>query len=215
MAGKQAKTITPGQMDVLMQHVRGRKDSFRSRVIILLSLRAGLRAAESNPHAPSWTRCVAAGFRKTRSNFVRPISLAIQAPRTNTSGNLNGMLLSKMTDSDPPLSEPQVLARWPLLSRDRLRAARTAFQISWVRGKRGSAWYRATAVEQFIAKELERPCRDHAHAPSLNSEDNGSPENLAVPDIIASGMTPEMVEHIAQASAQRILRKQKDGSLKL
>jgi len=46
MAGRQAKTITPVQMDTLMQHVRGRKDSSRSRVIILLSLRAGLRAAE-------------------------------------------------------------------------------------------------------------------------------------------------------------------------
>jgi len=46
MAGRQAKTITPVQMDVLMQHIRGQKDAARSRVIILLSLRAGLRAAE-------------------------------------------------------------------------------------------------------------------------------------------------------------------------
>ena len=46
MAGRQAKTITPVQMDALMQHVRGRKDAARCRVIILLSLRAGLRAAE-------------------------------------------------------------------------------------------------------------------------------------------------------------------------
>jgi integrase len=46
MAGRQAKTITPVQMDALMQHIRGRKDAARSRVIILLSLRAGLRAAE-------------------------------------------------------------------------------------------------------------------------------------------------------------------------
>ena len=46
MAGRQAKTITPVQMDALMQHIRGRKDAARCRVIILLSLRAGLRAAE-------------------------------------------------------------------------------------------------------------------------------------------------------------------------
>src|SRR5579863_568114 len=46
MAGRQAKVITPVQMDALMQHIRGRKDAARSRVIILLSLRAGLRAAE-------------------------------------------------------------------------------------------------------------------------------------------------------------------------
>jgi len=46
MAGRQAKTITPVQMDTLMQHIRGRRDAARCRVIILLSLRAGLRAAE-------------------------------------------------------------------------------------------------------------------------------------------------------------------------
>jgi len=46
MAGRQAKTITPVQMDTLMQHVRGQKDSARSRVIVLLSFRAGLRSAE-------------------------------------------------------------------------------------------------------------------------------------------------------------------------
>jgi integrase len=46
MAGRQAKTITPVQMDALMQHIRGQRDAARSRVIILLSLRAGLRAAE-------------------------------------------------------------------------------------------------------------------------------------------------------------------------
>ena len=46
MAGRQAKTITPVQIDALMQHIRGRRDAARSRVIILLSLRAGLRAAE-------------------------------------------------------------------------------------------------------------------------------------------------------------------------
>jgi integrase/recombinase XerD len=46
MAGRQAKVISPVQLDVLLAHVRGRKDYLRSRVIILLSARAGLRAAE-------------------------------------------------------------------------------------------------------------------------------------------------------------------------
>jgi integrase len=46
MAGRQAKTITPVQLDALMQHIRGQRDAARSRVIILFSLRAGLRAAE-------------------------------------------------------------------------------------------------------------------------------------------------------------------------
>ena len=46
MAGRQAKVISPAQLESMLEHVRGRRDGFRSRVIILLSLRAGLRAAE-------------------------------------------------------------------------------------------------------------------------------------------------------------------------
>jgi len=46
MAGRQARTISSAQLDVLLAHVRGRKDYLRSRVIVLLSARAGLRAAE-------------------------------------------------------------------------------------------------------------------------------------------------------------------------
>ena len=46
MAGRQARVITPAQLDALMQHVRGLRNSARGRVIILLSHRAGLRAAE-------------------------------------------------------------------------------------------------------------------------------------------------------------------------
>lgn len=46
MPGRQAKVLAPVQLEALLQHVRGRKDAYRSRVIILLSFRAGLRAAE-------------------------------------------------------------------------------------------------------------------------------------------------------------------------
>ena len=46
MAGRQARTLTPAQLDLLLQHIRGRRDAARCRVIILLSHRAGLRAAE-------------------------------------------------------------------------------------------------------------------------------------------------------------------------
>jgi integrase len=46
MAGRQAKVIAPAQLDLLMQQIRGRRDEARSKVIILLSVRAGLRAAE-------------------------------------------------------------------------------------------------------------------------------------------------------------------------
>jgi len=46
MAGRQAKTLTPAQLDALLEQIRGRRDGLRSKVIILLSVRAGLRAAE-------------------------------------------------------------------------------------------------------------------------------------------------------------------------
>jgi integrase len=46
MAGRQAKIIRPAQMCVLLRHVRRYSDPVRSRVIVLLSLKAGLRAAE-------------------------------------------------------------------------------------------------------------------------------------------------------------------------
>ena len=46
MPGRQARIIAPVQVDALLQHIRGRKDVLRCRVIILLSLRAGLRAGE-------------------------------------------------------------------------------------------------------------------------------------------------------------------------
>ena len=46
MPGRQARIIRATQLDALLQHVRGRKDVLRCRVIILLSLRAGLRAGE-------------------------------------------------------------------------------------------------------------------------------------------------------------------------
>jgi integrase/recombinase XerD len=46
MAGRQAKVIRPAQICALLRHVRRYSDPVRSRVIVLLSLKAGLRAAE-------------------------------------------------------------------------------------------------------------------------------------------------------------------------
>jgi integrase/recombinase XerC len=46
VAGKQAKTLSALQIQELFDHVRGRKDHLRSRVIVALSFYAGLRACE-------------------------------------------------------------------------------------------------------------------------------------------------------------------------
>lgn len=126
--------------------------------------------------------------------------------RTSTSYSSN------CSFSDHLIAEADVLARWPALSKSGLRAARHAGRIAWIRGKRGSAWYRASAIEEFIRRELEQPCREQGPDRYSNSVANGLPKNPDVPASIVSGMTPEMEELVAQASAQRILRRPK-GSL--
>lgn len=44
--GKQAKTLTKAQTDTLLLHVSGGRNAVRNRLIVLLSVRAGLRAKE-------------------------------------------------------------------------------------------------------------------------------------------------------------------------
>ena len=46
MAGRQAKVLAPAQLDMVLDHVKGRRDALRCRVIVLLSFRAALRACE-------------------------------------------------------------------------------------------------------------------------------------------------------------------------
>jgi integrase len=44
--GKQAKTLTKAQIDTLLLHVSNGRNGIRNRLIVLLSVRAGLRAKE-------------------------------------------------------------------------------------------------------------------------------------------------------------------------
>ena len=46
MAGKQAKLLTDDQQILLLTHVSSKRQPHRDRVLILLSFKAGLRAAE-------------------------------------------------------------------------------------------------------------------------------------------------------------------------
>ena len=46
MAGRQAKLIAPAALQRVLRHVRSHADPIRSRAIVLLSVKAGLRAAE-------------------------------------------------------------------------------------------------------------------------------------------------------------------------
>jgi len=95
------------------------------------------------------------------------------------------------------ISENDVLARWPALSKSALLAARKSGRIGWVRGKRGSAWYREEAIEAFITKELEQPCHDQEHDRFSNLADNGSPRTPVRPSYTASGLSQALEEHVA------------------
>jgi len=46
MAGKQAKLLNDAMVRTMLRHVRGNRNALRDKVIILLSVKAGLRAAE-------------------------------------------------------------------------------------------------------------------------------------------------------------------------
>jgi hypothetical protein len=137
------------------------------------------------------------------------------AGQKGTGTTPSGELSSSRSDIVASLvSEAAVLTEWPVLSKATLTRARKSGRIAWIRGKRGSAWYRPSAIEEFIKKELEQPCRAHAPDHSLNSKGNGLLKNPASPDSIDSGVTPALAERVAQASAHRILKPQKAVSQK-
>ena len=46
MAGKQAKLLNDAMVRTMLRHVKGNRHALRDKVIILLSVKAGLRAAE-------------------------------------------------------------------------------------------------------------------------------------------------------------------------
>jgi integrase len=56
--GKQAKVLNSKQIDALIHHVGKRRNGLRNQVIVLLSVRAGLRAKEIA--ALKWTMIVGA-----------------------------------------------------------------------------------------------------------------------------------------------------------
>lgn len=107
------------------------------------------------------------------------------------------------------LSEADVLALWPCLSRDSLLAARKARRIAWVRGKRRAPWYRPAAVRAFIDSLEQCPVPDETRCSSLAG--NGSPASREEPASTASGLTEELIDLAARASAQTILNAPRSG----
>jgi len=109
--------------------------------------------------------------------------------------------------SDDLISEIAVLARWPALSKSRLRIARHTGLIAWVKGKRGSAWYRPSSVEDFIKRKLEHPCLENAPDHYSSSATTGSPTKKEQKSSTTSGLSPELEELVAQVSVQKIFKK--------
>ena len=107
---------------------------------------------------------------------------------------------------DDPIPEAQVLARWPVLSAAGLRRARLEGKIGWVRGKRGSAWFRPTAVQAYIHDFLENEpsCHVSERPHSLNSAASGSRAAQIRPASTDIGLSPEAIEQAALAFARKI-----------
>lgn len=109
--------------------------------------------------------------------------------------------MSDGLDKAELLPEKEILRRWPLLSLNHLRAARASGTIAWVRGKRGTAWYRPEAVTEYIRKYLEEPCREQP------LEAHGLPPSNKGKDTMTASVPPELLERVAARSAARIMKK--------
>lgn len=109
------------------------------------------------------------------------------------------------------LTEAEVLEIWGFLSAAMLRTARDTGQIAWIRGKWGSRLYRPEAVEAYIMR-LECPVREQT--PYLRLPANGSHATQEVQTSTDSGLSLELVERAAQASALRISKKPREDSPK-
>lgn len=108
-----------------------------------------------------------------------------------------------MEEDDPFLPEKAVVERYPVLSVYALKRARKAGIIAWRSGPWKSAWYRASAVEEFL-KRTEQPCLEQGPDRSLNSKGSGLPKTQARQSYTDSGLSQELAEHAAHRSAQRI-----------
>lgn len=106
-------------------------------------------------------------------------------------------------DADPFLPEKEVIERYPVLSAYALKKARKAEIIAWRLGPWKSAWYRASAIEDFL-RRTEQPCLAPEQDPSLNSPANGSPKTQRRPSFTDSGLSQELVEHAARHFARQI-----------
>jgi hypothetical protein len=107
-------------------------------------------------------------------------------------------------EADELISENEVLRLRQSLAKAHLRDARKLGIIRWTKGKRGSAWYRLTDVDAFIQNYREFQCRNLASVRSLSWETNGSQTIPTAECSTVSGLSPELVEHVAQASARLI-----------
>lgn len=108
--GKQAKVLNSKQIDALLHHVGGLRHGLRNRVIVLLSVRAGLRAKEVA--CIKWNMIVGADGRvgeyihltddasKGRSGRVIPVNKQLKATLVELHGRDRGEWVIRTERSD-------------------------------------------------------------------------------------------------------------------
>jgi hypothetical protein len=108
-----------------------------------------------------------------------------------------------MDEADPFLSEKDVVERYPVLSPYALKKARKAGIIAFRHGRWKSAWYRASAIEDFL-KRTEQPCLEPGQDLSLSSRANGSRTEPARPSYADTGLSQELAERVGRHLARQI-----------
>ena len=91
--------------------------------------------------------------------------------------------------TDDPLPQPEIIKRFPVLTKGRLAVARRNGEIDWVKGPRQKPFYTPSAVNAFIRDHLTRKC---GIVPSEKQEHRSPP------------IPPEYSDAGAIAAAERI-----------
>lgn len=122
--GKQAKVLNPKQVDALLHHVGNLRNGLRNQVIVLLSVRAGLRAKEvANLR---WSMIVGADDEvgdcihltddasKGRSGRVIPINKQLRASLVELSGKYRGewVIHTERSDRTSAQAVVNLFQRW-------------------------------------------------------------------------------------------------------
>lgn len=104
--------------------------------------------------------------------------------------------------AEHPISERELLARFPWIGASRLRAFARSGKVSFIAGRQGSRWYGPAEIAALF-EFLTSPAVADTE-PSTNGDAKGSAARQATPGSDASGMDPELRELAARSLAATI-----------